>query len=181
MSDSAHSKFETEIAKLLANGWVTGSHCRFAAPVIFVKKPNGSGLWMCIDYRGLNAITTRDRDSLPYMEDHIDPLHRSRWFTKLDLASGYPQLRIHQDDRQKRAFVALDGVYEWTVIPLGLANALSVFMHAMHRILGPYKQFAIAYIVDVLILPCSLAEHKLHVDTILRAIRAAHLWLHERI
>jgi len=180
MSDSERLEFETHIAKLLANGRVTDSQSPFAAPVIFVKKPDGSGLRMCVDYRGLNAITTRDRYPLPYIQDLIDRLHGCRVLTKLDLASGYHQLRIHPDDRHKTAFVAPDGFYKWTVFPFGLANAPSAFMRAMHRILGPYKKFAIAYLDDVLIFSRSLAEHKMHVDTILLAIRAAHLRLNER-
>jgi hypothetical protein len=179
MSDLEHVEFETQIAKLLANGWVTDSHSRFAAPVIFIKIPDCSGLRMCIDYRGLNAITTRDRYPLPYIEDLIDRLHGSRVFTKLDLASGYHQLCIHPDDRHKTAFVAPNGFYEWTVIPFGLSNAPSAFMHAMHRILGPYKKFAIVYLDDMLIFSRSLAKHKRHVDTILWAIRVAHLRLNE--
>jgi hypothetical protein len=123
MSDSERLELETQIAKLLGNGWVTDSHSQFAAPVIFVKKLYGSGLQMCVDYRGLNAITTRDRYPLPYIEDLIDRLHGSRVFTKLDLASGCHQVRIHPDDRHKTVFVAPDGFFQWTVIPFGLANA----------------------------------------------------------
>jgi len=83
------------------------------------------------------------------------------------------------DDRHKTAFVTPDGLYEWMVIPFGLTNAPSAFMHAMHCILGPYKKFAIVYLDDVLISSRSLAEHKMHVDTILLAIGAAHLRLNE--
>jgi hypothetical protein len=101
-------------------------------------------------------------------------------FTKLDLASGYHQLRIHPDDRHKTAFVAPDGFYKWTVIPFGLANALSAVMRAMLRILGPYKKFAIVSLDDLLIFSRSLAEHKMNVDTVLLALRAAHLRLNER-
>jgi hypothetical protein len=128
-----------------------------------------------MDYRDLNVITTRDRYRLPYIEDLIDRLHGSRVFTKLDLASGYHQLRIHPDDRHKTAFVAPGGFYEWRVIAFGLANAPSAFMRAMHRVVGPYKKFATVYLDDMLSFSCRLAEHKMHVDTILRGIMAAHL------
>ena len=180
MSDSECLEFETQIAQLLANGWVTDSHSRFAAPVIFVKNPDGSGLRMCVDYRGVSAITTRDWYRLPYIEDLIDRLHGSRVFTKFDLASGYHQLRIHSDDRHKTALVIADGFYEWTVIPFVLANAPSVCMHAMYRILGSYKKFPIVYLDDMLIFSRSLPEHKMHVDTILLVIQAAYLRLNER-
>jgi len=84
MSDSKCLEFVTQITKLLANGWVTDSHTRLAAPVMIVKKRDSSGLRMCVDERGLNGITYRDRYTLPYIEDLVDQLHGSRVFTKLD-------------------------------------------------------------------------------------------------
>ena len=134
---------------------------------------------MCIDYRGPNAITIRDQYPLPYIEDLIGQLYGSRVFTQLDLASGYHQLHIHPDGRHKTTFVTPDGFNESTGILFGLANAPSVFMCIMHYILGPYKKFAIVYLDDVLIFSRSLAEHKMHVDTILLPIRAVHIRLNE--
>ena len=96
MSDRELLGFKTQIAKLLANGSVADSHSQFAAPVIFAKSLDGSGLQMCVDYRVLDEITTRDRLPLPCIEHLIDWLHRSRVCTEHDLASGYHQVRIHQ-------------------------------------------------------------------------------------
>jgi hypothetical protein len=96
MTKVEQEEFETEIIKLLQNGWVTDSRSRFAAPVIFVKKADGS-LRMCVDYRELNKIMAKDRYPLPYIEDLPDCLHGGTVFTKLNLASGYHQLRIHPD------------------------------------------------------------------------------------
>ena len=110
-----------------------------------------------------------------YIEDLIDQLHSSRVFTKLDLASGYHQLRIHPDDRHKTAFVAPEGFYEWTVIPFGLANAPSAFMRVMHRILSTYRKFTIVYIDDILIFSrgnLALNIKRCNVETILLAIVA---------
>jgi len=180
MSDSEHFEFETRIAKLLANGWVTDSHSRFAAPVIFVYKLDGSALRMCVDSRGLNAVTTRDRYPLPYIEDLIDRLHGSRVFPKLNLASGYHQVHVHPDDRHKTAFLSPDGIYEWTVIPSGLANAPSAFMCAMHPFLGPYKKVPIVHLAEVPIVARSLAKHMMHVNTILLVFTMSHLSLNER-
>jgi len=162
MSDSERLEFKTHSVNFVANGWVTDSHSRFGAPVILVQTPNRSGQEMYVVYRDLDASTTSDRYPLPYIQDLIYRQHRSGVITKLDLASYYHQLRIHLDDRQKKAFVPLDGFYELTVIPFGLANALSAFMRAMHCILGPYKTFAIVYLDDMLIFCRSLAEHKMH-------------------
>jgi len=100
----------------------------------------------------------------------IDWLHWSRVFTKLDLGSGYHQLRIHPDVRHKTAFVTPDGFYEWTVIPFGLANPPSACMRTMHCILGLYKRFAIEYLDDMPIFSRCFAKPNMHVDTILLAI-----------
>jgi len=176
MTPAERDEFEVQIKKLLANGWITDSHSRYAAPVIFVKKPNGT-LRMCVDYRGLNKITVKDRYPLPYIEDLLDKLHGGRIFTKLDLASGYHQVRIHPDDFHKTAFIAPEGFYEYKVIPFGLANAPAAFMRLMHQILRPHRRHAIVYLDDVLIISKTLAEHKAHVDAVLQAIHRARLRL----
>jgi transposase InsO family protein len=176
MTPAEREEFEEQIKKLLANGWITDSHSRYAAPVIFVKKPNGT-LRMCVDYRGLNKITVKDRYPLPYIDDLLDKLHGGRIFTKLDLASGYHQVRIHPDDCHKTAFIAPEGFYEYKVIPFGLANAPAAFMRLMHRILRPHRRYAIVYLDDVLIFSKTLAEHKAHVDAVLQSIRRARLRL----
>lgn len=176
MSYAEQEEFERQILKLLQNGWVTDSRSRFAAPVIFVRKADGS-LRMCVDYRGLNKITVKDRYPLPYIEDLLDKLHGGIIFTKLDLASGYHQLRIHPDDCHKTAFVTPMGFYEWKVIPFGLANAPSAFMRHMHRILHPHKRYAAVYLDDVLIHSRTIMEHKSHVQAVLLSIRKAGLKL----
>jgi len=132
---------------------------------------------MCVDYRGLNKITAKDRYPLPYIEDLLDKLHGARVFTKLDLASGYHQVRVHPDDCHKTVLIAPDGFYEYKVIPLGLVNAPAAFMRMMHKILHPHRQNAIMYLEDVLIFSKMLAEHKVHVEGVLRALRNARLRL----
>jgi len=94
MTQHEREEFKVQIRKLLANGWVTNSHSRYAAPIIFVKKPHAT-LRMCVDYCGLNKITANDRYPLPYIEDLLDNLHNAPVFTKLDLANGYHQVRVH--------------------------------------------------------------------------------------
>jgi len=175
---SERKEFEVQIKKLLANGWVTDSHSRYAAPIILVKKPD-TMLRMCVDYCGLNAITAEDRYPLPYIEDFLDKLHGARVFTKLDLASGYHQVQVHSDDCHKTAFIAPDGFCEYKVIPFGLANAPAAFMRMMHKILHPHRRNAIVYLDDVLIFSGTLAEQKAHVDGVLQALRNACLRLSE--
>jgi len=178
MTQSERKEFEVQVKKLLANGWVTDSHSRYAAPIIFAKKPDAT-LRMCVYYRGLNAITAKDRYPLPYIEDLLDKLHGAWVFTKLDLASGYHQVRVHSDDCHTTAFIAPDGFYEYKVIPFGLANAAAAFMRMMHKILHPLRRNAIVYLDDVLIFSGTLAEHKAHVEGVLQALRNARLRLSE--
>jgi len=178
MTQAERAEFEVQIRKLLANRWVTNSHSRYAAPIIFVKKLDAT-LRMCVDYCGLNKITAKDRYPLPYIEDLLDKLHGVRVFTKLDLASGYHQVRVHPDDCHKTAFIAPDGFYEYKVIPFGLANAPAAFMCMMHKILHPHRRNAIVYLDDILIFSKTLAEHKAHVEGVLRALQNARLRLSE--
>jgi len=178
MTQSERAEFEVQIRKLLANRWVTDSHSHYAAPINFMKKPDAT-LRMCVDYRGLNKITAKDRYPLPYIEDLLDKLHGALVFTKLDLASGYHQVRVHPDDCHKTGFIAPDGFHEYKVIPFGLANAPAAFMRMMHKILHPHRRNAIVYLDDILIFSKTLAEHKAHVEGVLRALRNARLRLSE--
>jgi hypothetical protein len=171
---SEREEYERQIAKLIANGWVAESNSRFAAPIIFVKKGDGK-LRMCCDYRGLNKITQKDRYPLPYIVDLLDKLHGSEYFTKLDLASGYHQLRIHQDDQHKTAFIAPDGLYEWKVIPFGLANAPAAFMRKMNKILRPHFRYVVVYLDDILIHSKDRHSHVQQVEAVLQSIREAGL------
>ena len=107
----------------------------------------------------------------------MDKLHGARVFTKLDLASGYHQVRVHADDCHKTAFVAPDGFYDYKVIPFGLANAPAAFMRMMHRILRPIRRNAIVYLDDVLIFSQMLAVHKPHLEGVLTSLRNACLRL----
>jgi len=174
MTQSERKEFEVQIKKLLANGWATDSHSRYAALIIFVKKPDAT-LRMCVEYRGLNTITAKEQYPLPYSEDLLDKLHGARVFTKPDLASGYHQVRVHSDDCHKTTFIAPDGFYEYKVIPFGLANAPAAFMCMLHKILHPHRRNAIVYLDDVLIFLGMLAEHKAHVEGVLQALRNARL------
>ena len=162
----------------MSNGWVTRSHSRFAAPVLFVKKPHTvDELRMCIDYRALNAITEKDRFPLPNMEDLIDRLHGATIFTTLDLATGYHQMRIEPEDTFKTAFISPSGLYEWKVLPLGLANAPAAFMRLMGGILSKFSRFCIVYLDDILIFSKTVEEHRQHVQDVLHALDQAGLKL----
>jgi hypothetical protein len=134
---------------------------------------------MCVDYRHLNAITKRDRYSLPYIDDLLDKLHGSHYFTKLDLSSGYHQLCIYPDDRYKTAFIAPERLYEWRVIPFGLANAPTAFMRTRHPILRPHLRCTIVYHDDIMIHSRSRADHVRNIEAVFHSIRKAQYHLNE--
>ncbi|GKA20897.1 putative reverse transcriptase domain-containing protein, partial [Tanacetum coccineum] len=122
-----------QLRELQDKGFIRPSHSPWGAPVLFVKKKDGS-FRMCIDYRELNKLTIKNRYPLPRIDDLFDQLQGARYFSKIDLRSGYHQLRVHDDDISKTAFRTRYGHFEFTVIPFGLTNAPAVFMDLMNRV-----------------------------------------------
>ncbi|GKA41415.1 putative reverse transcriptase domain-containing protein [Tanacetum coccineum] len=163
------------IAKALSNvklqelqdkGSIRPSHSLWGAPVLFVKKKDGA-LRMCIDYKELNKLTVKNRYPLPRIDDLFDQLQGVLYFSKIDLQSGYHQLRVHEDDIPKTAFRTRYIHFEFTVMPFGLTNAPAVFMDLMNRVCKPYlDKFVIVVIDDILVYLKSKEEHEngIHVD-----------------
>ena len=110
------------LTDLLKKGWIRPSNSPAAAPVLFARKPNG-GLRLCVDYRGLNAITIPDRYPLPLFKETLRQLSKAKWFTKLDVKSAFHRIRIREGDEWMTAFRCRLGLFEWLVTPFGLANA----------------------------------------------------------
>jgi hypothetical protein len=107
----------------LEKGWIRPSTSSAGAPILFVKKKDGS-LRLCVDYRGLNKITLKDRTPLPLISESLDRLKGAKYFTKIDLRNGYHNIRVAEGDEWKTAFRTRYGLYEYTVMPFGLTNAL---------------------------------------------------------
>jgi hypothetical protein len=167
ISPCEEEELRRQIDKAIRCGWIQPARSNFGSPVLFVPKPDGT-LRMCIDYHAVNAITVKDRYPLPHIEDLLNSMHSSCWFTKLDLAAGYHQIRIATADMQKTAFTTKFGLYEWRVLPFGLANAPTQFMHMMNGILEPMKRkFIVVYLDDIMIHSRTLAEHVVHVREVL--------------
>ena len=133
LSHSEQEIVKSKVSELLNAGIVQESESSFASPVILVKKKNGD-YRLCIDYRALNAITIKDRYPLPNIDDQVSKLAGKKLFTSLDLAQGYHQVKIQPEDRHKTAFITPQGHYEYNRVPFGLANAPSVFMRLMNKI-----------------------------------------------
>ncbi|GJY04429.1 putative reverse transcriptase domain-containing protein [Tanacetum coccineum] len=148
----------------------------WGAPVLFVKKKDGS-FRMCIDYRELNKMTVKNRYPLLRIDGLFDQLQGSRVYSKIDLRSGYHQLRVREEDISKTAFRTRYGHYEFQVMPFGLTNAPAVFMDLMNRVCKPYlDRFVIVFIDDILIYSKSRMEHEGHHKLIVNLLKKEELY-----
>ncbi|KAJ0548297.1 putative nucleotidyltransferase, Ribonuclease H [Helianthus annuus] len=164
-------KLKKQLDELLEKGFIQPSSSRRGAPILFVKKKDGS-MRMCIDYRELNKVMIKNRYPLPRMDDLFDQLQGARFFSKIDLRSGYHQLKVQEEDIPKTASRTRYGDYEFTVMPFCLTNALAAFMDMMNRICKPYlDKFIIAFIDDIPIYSKSKEEHAAHLHALLSLLR----------
>ena len=176
MSYAELEAIKKQLAEYTERGFIRPSSSPYGAPVLFVKKKDGS-LRMCTDYRALNKITIRNQYPLPRIDELLDRLHGARFFSKVDLASGYHQVRIKEADVPKTAFTTRYGLYEFLVLPFGLCNAPATFMRMMNNVLRPYLDtFVIVYLDDILIYSRNAEEHKQHLKTILELLRKHQLY-----
>ncbi|GJV07317.1 reverse transcriptase domain-containing protein [Tanacetum coccineum] len=169
-------ELSTQLQELSDKGFIRPSSSPWGAPVLFVKKKDGS-FWMCIDYRELNKLTVKNRYPLPRIDDLFDQLQGSRVYSKIDLRSGYHQLKVREEDIPKTAFRTRYGHYEFQVMPFRLTNAPVVFMDLMNRVCKPYlDKFVIVFIDDILIYSKSEEEHAEHLKLILELLKKEELY-----
>ena len=144
-------ELKVQLEELLSKGFIRPSISPWGAPVLFVKKKDRS-LRLCIDYRQLNRVTIRNQYPLPRIDELFNQLQGSRVYSKIDLRSGYHQLRVQESDVPKTAFRTRYGHYEFLVMPFGLTNAPAAFMDLMNRVIQPYlDRFVIVFIDDILV------------------------------
>ncbi|GJU08573.1 putative reverse transcriptase domain-containing protein [Tanacetum coccineum] len=162
LAPSKMQELSDQLQELADRGFIRPSTLTWGAPFLFVKKKDGS-LRMCIDYWELNKLTVKNRYPLPKIDDLFDQLQGSSTYSKIDLRSGYNQLRVRDEDIPKTAFRTRYGHYEFQVMPFGLTNAPAVFMDLMNRMCKPYlDKFVIVFIDDSVIYSRNKEEHADH-------------------
>ncbi|KAA0059508.1 DNA/RNA polymerases superfamily protein [Cucumis melo var. makuwa] len=176
MATSELKELKMQLQELVDKGYIRPSVSPWGAPVLFVKKKDGT-LRLCIDYRQLNKVTIRNKYPLPRIDDLFDQLRGAALFFKIDLRSGYHQLKVRESDIAKTAFRMRYEHYEFRVIPFGLTNAPAVFMNLMNMIFHRYlDQFVIVFIDDILVYSVDRESHEEHLRIVLQTLREKQLY-----
>ena len=166
---------DQEIDKMLADGIIESSSSPWASPITLVPKKDGTTRF-CIDYRKLNAVTKKDAYPLPYIQEIFDNLGGACLFTTLDLKSGYWQVPVSVNSREKTAFVTHRGLFQFKRMPFGLVNGPATFQRLMNQVLAPYiGRSVMVYLDDIVIYSRSQEEHELHVAQVFQALQDAQL------
>ncbi|GKC12363.1 putative reverse transcriptase domain-containing protein [Tanacetum coccineum] len=176
LAPSEMKELSEQLKELSDKGFIRPSSSPWGAPVLFVKKKDGS-FRMCIDYRELNKLTMKNRYPLLRIDDLFDQLQGSSVYSKIDLRSGYHQLRVREEDIPNTAFRTRYSHYEFQVMPFGLTNAPAVFMDLMNWVCKPYlDKFVIVFIDDILIYSKNKQEHEEHLKLILELLKKEELY-----
>jgi hypothetical protein len=169
-------ELKKQVKELVDNQFIHPSSSPWGAPMIFVEKKDGTQR-ICVDYRALNEVTIKNKYPLPRIEDLFDQLKGARVFSKINLRSGYHQLRIRTSDIAKIAFTTRYGLYEYTVMSFRLNNALAYFMYLMNKVFMEYlDKFVLVFIDDILLYSRNKEEHEEHLRLVLQKLRENQLY-----
>lgn len=166
------------LADYLQRGWIRHSRSPAGAPILFAKKKDGT-LRLCVDYRGLNKVTVKNRHPLPLITESLEQLAEARFYTKLDVREAYHRIRIKEGDEWKTAFRTRYGHFEYTVMPFGLTNAPAQFQAYINQaLIGLVDITCIVYLDDILVFSKTKQEHVQHVREVLQRLREHKLYVH---
>jgi hypothetical protein len=176
MAPTELNELKTQLQEMLDKGFIRLNNSPWGASILFVRKKDGTHK-LCIDYRQLNKITMKNKYSLPQIDDLFDQLKGARAFSKIDLRSGYYQMKIKEVDVPKIIFRTRYGHFEFLVLPFGLTNAPTLFMDLMNRVFQPYlNKFVVVFIDDILVYSNSFEEHEGHLRQASQTLRNHQLY-----